>query len=98
MNRTTRKVVINVRYGGFGLSEVAEAEYCRRSGLLPESFSNSDIERDDSLLVSIVESMGDAANGPYAQLKVVRIPSDIQWHIEECDGLEWIAENHRTWR
>ncbi len=25
------------------------------------------------------------------------IPDDVKWQIEEYDGLEWIAEKHRTW-
>lgn len=31
-------------------------------------------------------------------LKVVSIPADVEWQIEEYDGAEWIAEKHRTWR
>jgi hypothetical protein len=36
-------------------------------------------------------------NGDFAELKVVEIPDDVQWQIEEYDGKEWIAEKHRTW-
>jgi hypothetical protein len=21
----------------------------------------------------------------------------VSWHVEEYDGMEWIAEDHRTW-
>jgi hypothetical protein len=28
---------------------------------------------------------------------VVRIPADVDWVLQEYDGLEWIAERHRTW-
>lgn len=53
--------------------------------------------RDDSALVRVVEEMGDAANGPHAKLRVVEIPDGVEWQIEEHDGLEHIAEVHRTW-
>jgi len=48
-------------------------------------------------LINIVEKLGDAANGASAKLKIVKIPDDVEWTIEEYDGLEWVAEKHRTW-
>jgi len=56
-----------------------------------------DIERHDPALVQVVEEMGDKANGDHAELKVVEIPDDVNYIIEEYDGLEHIAEQHRTW-
>jgi hypothetical protein len=29
---------------------------------------------------------------------VVEIPDGVEWEIAEYDGLEWVAEKHRTWR
>lgn len=60
-------------------------------------------ERDDHLrsdpaLVRVVEEMGDKANGECASLAVVTIPDDVTFEIEEYDGIEWVAEEHRTWR
>lgn len=56
-----------------------------------------DIERHDPVLVQVVEEMGDAADGDHAELAVVEIPDDVEYIIEEYDGLEHIAEAHRTW-
>lgn len=53
--------------------------------------------RTDPLLIEVVEQLGDEANGTYAKLKIVEVPDDVKWHIAEYDGLEWVAENHRTW-
>ena len=53
--------------------------------------------RAHPLVVSVVEALGDKANGRHASLKVVEIPKGIKWHIEEYDGQEHIAEDHRTW-
>ena len=56
-----------------------------------------DIERDDVDLVKVVEEMGEKASGRYSALKVVEIPKEVEFQIEEHDGNEWIAEKHRTW-
>lgn len=56
-----------------------------------------DADRNDSDLVAVVEELGEAANGRFAKLRVIEIPDGVEWQIEEYDGLEWIAEKHRTW-
>lgn len=61
-------------------------------------FYDRDIPRDDLDLVAIVEEMGEASWNAYACLRVVEIPDDVNWFIQEYDGDEWIAERHRTWR
>jgi hypothetical protein len=62
-----------------------------------QTLSSSEISRDDEALVYVVEEMGESANGEHADLKVVEIPDGVQWQIEEYDGMEHIAEVHRTW-
>ena len=59
----------------------------------------SDIARDDPDLVAVVEQLGsEKASGMFASLKVVEIPDDVEWVLQENDnGCEWIAEKHRTW-
>jgi hypothetical protein len=61
-------------------------------------FSDREIERNDPVLVEIVERLGSEANGRYSDLKIVEIPDDVDWDIMEYDGMEHIAEKHRTWR
>jgi hypothetical protein len=62
-------------------------------------FSPREIPRDDPYLVQVVEQLGGKdASGRFATLKVVTIPADVQWQIEEYDGSEWVAEQHRIWR
>ena len=60
-------------------------------------FNPRDIKRDDPLLLQVVKELGSKASSRFSKLKVVRIPADVKWQIEEYDGLEWVAEAHRTW-
>lgn len=60
-------------------------------------FYDRDVARDDPVLAQVVEELGDQANGRHANLKVVEIPNDVKWCIEEYDGTEWVSEVHRTW-
>jgi len=137
------KVVINIDYGGFGLSFKAEALYASKSGMGelyfyrgagPDTFlrvdpskqdaymclyattrdlgevvkditkdpsyisiDTSKIGRDDPVLVSIVEELGDDSSDCCSKLKVVEIPDDVDWVIDEYDGLELVREKSRTW-
>lgn len=99
------KVVVNRRYGGFGLSEKAYKELgLKWDGYgflynLPREFKDLEGEqgRANPKLVDIVEKLGTEANGESATLEIVEIPDDVSWHIAEYDGYEHIAEDHRTW-
>jgi|TARA_R110000868_G_scaffold313729_1_gene574693 hypothetical protein len=62
-----------------------------------EWFNCREIPRNDPTLVAVVKELGEKANGFCAKLKLVDIPLDVQWFIEEYDGNEWVAEKHRTW-
>lgn len=61
------------------------------------TFRDHDLARDDPVLVQVVRELGEAAAGRHAELKIVEIPADVEWEIDEYDGLEWVAEKHRTW-
>jgi hypothetical protein len=59
------------------------------------------IDRTDSALVQVVETLGEkAGQGKYIKLKVVEIPDDVKWLINrsETNGGEYIVEEHRTWK
>lgn len=93
----TRKIVINTCFGGFSLSDKALAMFADRAGLVLSQIFPWEIDRADPELVHVVEMLGKDANGSHARLKVVEIPADVAWKIEEHDGVEHIAEVHRTW-
>ena len=91
------KVVINRRFGGFGLSDEALTLYKQLKGINQgEKIYDFNIERTDEHLIEVVEQLGEKANGRFACLVIVNIPDDMPWHISEYDGVEHVAENHRT--
>jgi hypothetical protein len=60
-------------------------------------FSNRPEDRSDPDLIKVIEELGNQANGRCANIKIIDIPDDVEWEIEEYDGSEWISEKHRTW-
>lgn len=91
------KVVINKCYGGFGLSDEAVGMLRERWPECPGYIGSDPGVRANPELVSVVEELGSKASGRFAALAVVEVPDGVRWHIEEYDGLECVAEDHRTW-
>lgn len=60
-------------------------------------FNDNSISRNDLALIQVVEELGAKADGRSANLKITEIPDGVEWEIMEYDGLEWVAEQHRTW-
>ena len=88
------KIVINTCYGGFGLSQ----EVYARLGIEWDGFGYTNLPRNDPALIEVVESIGTpAAAGAYSRLKIVEIPDDVEWEIDEYDGAETVHETHRVW-
>lgn len=98
-----QKIVVNAKPGGFGLSREAAAAL----GLEVDEVSSfmqpyrvigeNALRRDHDRLVDVVETHGQGAGGPNAELVVVCVPDGVDWGIAEYDGAEWVAERHRTW-
>ena len=88
------KVVINKCFGGFGLSKEAY-EFLN----IPWDGYGFEFRKDRSnpALVKCVEALGDKSSGGLSNLKVVEIPDDVEWEIDEFGGVEWVTEKHRKW-
>lgn len=56
-----------------------------------------DVQREDPLLVQMVEALGNESWGEFAKLRIVEIPDGVEWEIDEYDGMESIHEKHRSW-
>ena len=108
-----KKVIINNCYGGFNLSDQAMEKYGQLKGLNLKKigteyyingvenekyiFDERDIKRDDPYLIEVVSTLKKAANGFLSDLKIVEIPQDVRFIIEDYDGLETVVEKRRRW-
>lgn len=90
------KIAINKCYGGFSVSKEVYDYLGMKWDGYGYDFSDKE-KRSDPKLIEAIEKLGDSANGRFAQIEIVEIPDDIDFTIEEYDGIEWIAEVHRTW-
>lgn len=52
------------------------------------TLSPREISRTDPALVQVVEELGAAANGAYADLQIAKIPVGTRYRIDEYDGNE----------
>jgi len=100
------KVVINVEFGGFSVSEEVFEELAipwDKYGFLENETLAIDSEDDmayraDPGLIAAIEKLGvKEASGSLACLKIVEVPDDVDWHIHDYDGYETVNENHRSW-
>lgn len=61
-------------------------------------FYYGNVERNDPDLIKAIETIGEKkSSGSLSNLKVVEIPDDIEWKIDDYDGIETIHEKHRSW-
>lgn len=105
-----KKVVINSQIGGFRLTDKQYETYLTLKGIryktvttnsLYTDFYDEDdnflsyyeIDRECPVLIEMVENMTDEETN----LVVIEIPSDVNYRIQSYDGIEHIAEEHRTW-
>lgn len=87
------KIVINCKFGGFHLTdEMMEYIGYVKTSEWDEGFG---VRRTNPKLIEFLETTPSSKHG---SLKVVEIPDDVEWVIEDYDGLECVAEKHRTWR
>lgn len=62
-------------------------------------YSNFDDKenRSNKLLIQVIEELGEEANGRFSNLKIVEIPDNIDWELDDYDGIETLHEIHRSW-
>ena len=60
-------------------------------------WSDGNIDRNDPILIKVIEEMGSAASDKYAAIEIVEIPDDVDWQIDDYDGQETVHEVHRSW-
>lgn len=56
-----------------------------------------DGHREDPILIEVVEELGEKASGRFGDLKVVEIPDDLEYVIDEYDGIETLHQKVEEW-
>ena len=97
-----REIVINTVYGGFSVSDEVKRRYKEATRYVVRDrdwYLNTDALRDDPVLIRTIREVGlEKAGGTFSRLKIIEIPDDVlAWDIQDYDGVEWVAERHRTW-
>lgn len=91
------KVVYNSKCGGFGMSQEGLAEYNRLTSLHVKGYYC--IERDDPVLIHLVETMGKEIDDECSRLKIKEFPmkykSFLKW--TEYDGRETVSINYEQY-
>lgn len=88
------KVVINRCFGGFGLSKKAVKDLGCKT---PYDYDSEDMRTAPELIKLVEEKGSEYCSDSMSQLKVVEIPDDVDWYIDNYDGVETIEEVHRSW-
>jgi len=103
------KIVVNRSFGVFSLSEAVFNELGIEGGphdyyLHNEDFGiksdNPKAYRADSRLIAAIEKIGLEKSVKYrgeTVLKIIDIPDDVEWEINDWNGFETICEKHREW-
>lgn len=91
------KVVYNSTCGGFGISQEGLAEYNRITSLHVKGYYC--IERDDPVLIQLVETMGKEIDDECSRLKIKEFPmkyrSFLKW--TEYDGRETVSIDYEQY-
>ena len=54
-------------------------------------------KREDKVLIEVVEELGDVASGSFGELVVVEIPDDMNYVIDDYDGIETLHARVEVW-
>jgi len=93
------KVLINTLAGGFNPSDKLLSRYKELGGkvyyfpnLMGKKYflEMSEGLRRDPTLIKLVEQLGAEANGPYCELEVVEVPSNVYKIRADEDGSEFV--------
>jgi hypothetical protein len=91
-------LLITPKWGAAGNGYVMELRRADGSPPFMRGWGAYDIPRSDPTLVEVVEELGlEAASGRMAELAIIEIPDGVDWYISDYDGMENVAERHRTW-
>lgn len=77
--------------------EKIKEAFVRKNLFSDNDYLNIKTFRTDCLLIETVETLQELSFGDHARLKVIEIPDDVEWEINEYNGAEVIREVSRVW-
>lgn len=85
-----RKLVTNPSFGGFLLSEKALQMLSDLKGreIIDSTLIEDGISREDTDLVTVIETLGKNAHAFKDELKITEIRDDFEYEIDVYDGKE----------
>lgn len=97
------KIMYNQCYGGFTLSNQAQAMYKAKKGLAEHEslgYQWDDIARHDEDMIAIVEVLGPEASGQCSDIAIKEIPAKFvhYYYIEEYDGMESVSVDTKQYK
>ena len=86
------KVLYNTCYGGFGFSKEFIEEFNNRHTERIHRLEAWHEERIDPDVITLFEEKGSEwSSGIHSKLKLMEIPDDVEFHIQEYDGTEEVS-------
>ena len=70
---------------------ISDEDYKKYNLYLDDSY------REDKILIEVVEKLGKLANTEYSDLKIVEIPNDLDYVIDDYDGIETLHQKVQEW-
>lgn len=61
------------------------------------SLNLDESHREDPILIEVVEELKEKANGKYSKLRIVEIPDDLDYVIDNYDGIETLHQRVQEW-
>jgi hypothetical protein len=100
------KIVINRCWGGFSLSkkvlnklgiDCEDYDYVENGSFGIVDEHNYQAYRAHPPLIEAILEVGlYESAGPHSQLKIVEVPDDLKWYIDDYDGMEVVHEVHQS--
>lgn len=91
------KIAVNRIYGGFALSQIALHQLSELKGQKYDNDNIYIIKRDDMDLITVIENLGQNANGDgsdwdKSEIKIIEVSDNSKWEIINDDGRESVRE------
>lgn len=71
--------------------EISDEDYEKYSLYLDDGY------REDSTLIEVIEELEEKASGIYGDLKIVEIPDNLDYVIDDYYGIETLHEKVKEW-